>query len=48
MLSFQLTFKPIEKMNISDIEGITPNNSYGFDLTQQNTKEAKALHVVSL
>lgn len=44
-LGKRLTFKPLEKMNISDIEGITPNNSYGFDLTQQNTKEAKALHV---
>uniref|UniRef100_UPI00398F6E42 DNA polymerase zeta catalytic subunit n=1 Tax=Pristiophorus japonicus TaxID=55135 RepID=UPI00398F6E42 len=34
------------KKNVSQIEGPTLNNSYGFKVSQQNLQEAKALHEV--
>lgn len=32
--------------NDSEIEGVSLNNTYGFDVTHHNVNEAKTLHVV--
>ncbi|XP_067883474.1 DNA polymerase zeta catalytic subunit isoform X2 [Heterodontus francisci] len=44
-LKNQFTFQPSKK-SLSQIEGPTLNNSYGFKVSQQNLQEAKALHEV--
>ncbi|OPL32791.1 dna subunit polymerase zeta catalytic, partial [Mytilus galloprovincialis] len=37
---------PVQKRNVSQIDGPTPKNSFGFQISQQNFHDAKALHVV--
>jgi hypothetical protein len=37
---------PDQKNNISQIDGPTPKNSFGFQISQQNFQDAKALHEV--
>ncbi|XP_078398728.1 DNA polymerase zeta catalytic subunit isoform X1 [Cetorhinus maximus] len=44
-LKNQFAFQSAKK-NVSQIEGPTLNNSYGFKVSQQNLQEAKALHEV--
>ncbi|XP_072356139.1 DNA polymerase zeta catalytic subunit [Scyliorhinus torazame] len=44
-LKNQFAFQPTKK-SVSQIEGPTLNNSYGFKVSQQNLQEAKALHEV--
>ncbi|XP_071136539.1 uncharacterized protein [Mytilus edulis] len=37
---------PVQKRNVSQIDGPTPKNSFGFQISQQNFHDAKALHEV--
>ncbi|XP_066919058.1 uncharacterized protein [Clytia hemisphaerica] len=41
----EVSFSVDRIMNQSDIEGMTPNNTYSFDHTQANLNDAKALHI---
>ena len=43
---FQQFATPDNKANISQIDGPTPKNSFGFQVSQQNFQDAKALHEV--
>ena len=43
---FQQFATPDQKNNISQIDGPTPKNSFGFQISQQNFQDAKALHEV--
>ena len=44
---FKVGFSIDRLLNNSDLDGMTPDNTYNFDLTQANLNDAKALHVVS-
>jgi len=44
---FQVSFSIDRILNCSDIDGMSPNNTYGFDHTYADVNDAKALHIVS-